>query len=664
MAIGFGRALATALSSGVKALGERAVEEEEKRDEMTKITLAQQLKNVEKAKEEAKKQQALIDAENFAVDALKGEQVTMKDGSKRTITPAMARQAVRRFGAESANKMILQGQIAFAAEKGGTVTAGGTRRSGALDTETVAALGEDEGAGIFGSRYSAVAKNTEAALRAMNIDPAGVDIPELSKVEGVEIFAGPALAETDTTALFTTIPGMESVQKVTKTMPTGEKTTTYKDIFGNDITEKFLGVDKSKVSDDRDTLYPDLEFGLAWKITSTGSVESLNEDVAFDKKTGERFLRDSEGKFTIPVKDKNIVTLTSYQLDALGGPQGVKERFDVLGEDGRKEYKEYNEQAESFEYLVKIFDEQLELLNKQENPDALVAPVGAVSEWIKFAQTNLGVGIEMVKDAAGALGIEFEGVDIARIENENAGFQQDLASETDPEKQLAIARKLYTSRQIIAAYYYAKSTGDTRISNQDFDQFLKTVSAGNADAQRAMYRARLEEAQTALSSKYTTFTGYLPPESSTDKSQQEIRNSILESIHPTRRPAAISTTVDKMFDSSVPVKTVSQIEEEISTVESKASKYRVQPIRIKDGKVDPDGDPVFAIIDEDGNPVMGTDGQLIVTDQPQVIAVKPETKGQEAKAREDFERTREQEAKAREDLERMIPRLIQSGVLR
>ena len=662
MAIGFGRALATALSSGVKALGERAVEEEEKRDEMTKITLAQQLKNVEKAKEEAKKQQALIDAENSAVGALKGQQVKMKDGSTQTITPAMARQAVRRFGAESANKMILQGQIAFAAEKGGTVTAGGTRRSGALDTETVAALGEDEGAGIFGSRYKTVAKNTEAALRAMNIDPAGVDIPELSKVEGVEIFAGPALAETDTTALFTTIPGMESVQKVTKTMPTGETTTTYKDIFGNDITEKFLGVDKSKVSDDRDTLYPDLEFGLAWQITSTGSVKSLNQDVAFDKKTGERFLRDSEGKFTIPVKDKNIVTLTSYQLEALGGPQGVEERFDVLGKDGRKAYKAYNEQAESFEYLVKIFDEQLSLIDT--HGDALVAPVGTVAEWVEFAKVNIGVAIKVGKDAAGELGIDFEGVNIASLEAKNAELQNQATKATDPEAKLAIARKLYTSRQIIAAYYYAKSTGDTRISNQDFDQFLKTVSAGSADAQRAMYRARIEEAQTALSSKYTTFTGYLPPDSSTDKSQQETRNALLNSIPPTRRPEAISTTVDTMFDSSVPVKTVSQIEEEISTVESTASKYSVQPIRIKDGKVDPDGDPVFAVIDEDGNPVVGTDGQLIVTDQPQVIAVKPETKGQEAKAREDFERTREQEAKAREDLERMIPRLIQSGVLR
>ena len=192
MAIGFGRALATALSAGTKRLGERAVEEEEKREEMTKITLAQQLKNVEKAKADAKNKQDLIDAENAAVSALKGEQVTMKDGSKRTITPAMARQAVRRLGAKEASLAILNGQIAFVSEDGGTVTAKKSRRAGTLDTETVAALGEEEGAGIFGSRYKAVAKNTEAALRAMNIDPAGVDIPELAEVSGVSIVSGPA----------------------------------------------------------------------------------------------------------------------------------------------------------------------------------------------------------------------------------------------------------------------------------------------------------------------------------------------------------------------------------------------------------------------------------------------------------------------------------------
>jgi len=492
MAIGFGRALATALSSGVKALGEQAVAEDEKRDEMTKITLAQQLKNVERAKAEAKKQQALIDAENAAVKALEGEQVPMKDGTKQTITPAMARQAVRRYGAEATYKMILQGQIAFAAKDGGKVIEGGTRKAGALDTETISALGEGEGGGIFGSRYSAVAKNTEEALRAMNIDPAGVDIPELAEVKDVRILPGPSLAKTDTTSLFTTVPGMETVTQVKTTKPTGETTTMYQDIFGNDITEKFVNIDKSKVSTDRDTLYSDLEFGLAWEIKTDGSVQSLNQDIAFDKKTGERYLRDSNGKFTIPVRDKNIVTLTSYQINALGGPKGVEDRFDILGEDGRKAFKAYNEQAESFEYLVKIFDEQLQLLDI--HGDDLVAPVGVVSEWVEFANVNLKVGISVVKDAAGELGIDFEGVDIGRIEEENARFQRDLQEATAPEDKLAIARKLYTSRQIIAAYYYAKSTGDTRISNQDFDQFLKTVQGGSEASQRAMYKARLSEA--------------------------------------------------------------------------------------------------------------------------------------------------------------------------
>jgi hypothetical protein len=117
-----------------------------------------------------------------------------------------------------------------------------------------------------------------------------------------------------------------------------------------------------------------------------------------------------------------------------------------------------------------------------------------------------------------------------------------------------------------------------------------------------MYRARTEEAQTALSSKYTTFTGYLPPESSTDKSQQETRNALLNSIPESRRPESISTTVDRMFDSNVPVKTTTQITEEIEEAEKTASKYRVERAFIKpDGTLtnntDPEGVEAFVVFE-------------------------------------------------------------------
>jgi hypothetical protein len=347
-------------------------------------------------------------------------------------------------------------------------------------------------------------------------------------------------------------------------------------------------------------LYTDLDFGLAWEIKSDGSVRSLNQDVAFDKKTGERYLRDSNGKFTVPVRENNIVTLTSYQLEALGGPQGVEDRFDVLGKDGRAAFKAYNEQAESFEYLVKIFDEQLKLLDIHGNP--LVALAGTVSEWVEFAKVNIGVGIEVVKDAAGELGIDFANVDIGNIEAQHEALQRKSEETTDPEDKLAIARELYTSRQIIAAYYYAKSTGDTRISNQDFDQFLKTVQGGSEAAQRAMYKARLSEAQTALTSKYTTFTSYLPPADSTSKSDQEARSSLLSSIPESRRPSAISATVDTMFNSSVETKTITEIIQEIETAEEKASKYRVDRAFIRpDGtltdNMDPEGVEAWVVFD-------------------------------------------------------------------
>ena len=576
MAIGFGRAIAAALAGTTKGLAEAAEKEDEKRDELTKITLAQKIKNIEKAQELSRKRDEEIAAETEAVDALMGFKIQGQQVSR-----AQATRAYRMYG-NNAPEILRQGLIQF--EDTGFIEEVKTpARMGAVE-ETEALIAD--GGGLFGKgRGESVSRDLKNTLSAMGYDPSGVEIAQKAKVVGAQVVSGPGAMKRESEYFYSDLPGHEMVEKVTITDPTdpNKVTTQFLSLDGSDVTDR-VKVGTTKLTKNADTLYPDLDFGLAWEIKPDGSVQSLNQDIAFDKRTGERYLRDSEGQFTIPVRDKNIVTLTSSQIEALGGADGVSDRFDVLGKDGRKAFKEYNEQAESFEYLVKIFDEQLALLDI--HGDSLVAPVGSVSEWVEFAKVNLKVGIEVVQDAAGELGIDFEGVDIGRIAEESARFERELQEATDPEAKLAIARKLYTSRQIVAAYYYAKSTGDTRISNQDFDQFLKTVQGGSEASQRAMYKARLSEAQTALTSKYTTFSSYLPPASSTKRSDQEARNALLESIPESRQPATIASTIDRMFDPKVETKTTTEIVEEIEEAEKTASKYNIKLTYVL-----PDGTP-------------------------------------------------------------------------
>jgi len=65
-----GRGIMAALSGGLTGLAEAAVREDEKRDELSKVTLAQAMNNIEQAKELARKRQEEIKEENETVESL------------------------------------------------------------------------------------------------------------------------------------------------------------------------------------------------------------------------------------------------------------------------------------------------------------------------------------------------------------------------------------------------------------------------------------------------------------------------------------------------------------------------------------------------------------------------------------------------------------------
>jgi hypothetical protein len=133
-----GRGIMAALSGGLTGLAEAAVREDEKRDELSKVTLAQAMNNIEQAKELARKRQEEIKEENETVESL----MSYETDTGKPISRGQAIKAYRQYGKNAAS-MLLQGQLSFEGE--GTVVEKPAVQRGTLDLEATGAMQETGG---------------------------------------------------------------------------------------------------------------------------------------------------------------------------------------------------------------------------------------------------------------------------------------------------------------------------------------------------------------------------------------------------------------------------------------------------------------------------------------------------------------------------------------
>jgi len=558
-----GRGIMAALSGGLTGLAEAAVREDEKRDELSKVTLAQAMNNIEQAKELARKRQEEIKEENETVESL----MSYETDTGKPISRGQAIKAYRQYGKNAAS-MLLQGQLSFEGE--GTVVEKPAVQRGTLDLEATGAM--QETGGLFArGRGEALAKRTEQGLKAAGYTAKGVDIPQRVEVEGVTVRAGKGLADVQRQQLYTNTPGLESVTRVDTVMPDGSKTTIYENLMGENVTEQVKTAQQQesfKIATDSNDLYSGIKpDGIAFKIGGDGVPKPLPFIVGYDQ-NGAAYRKDDTGEFNIKITDPSVLTLNSYQLDALGGADGVENVFDVL--------------------------------------DALVADIGSVSEFIEYAKVNFGVGVEVVKEA-GQEFLDLSESDFAILESKREDLERAQAEETDPRKKLAIARRLYQANQILFAYASARSvTNDTRISNQDFDLFFKTVSGSSASAQRAIYQNRLLDAKVAVTEKYTTLQ-------TTAQARGEGAMAILDSIPESRTPSGLDQTIIDVFETTTPAKTTEEVKQEAEEVSKERSNYLVQKRLVNPDTGEPDPNGIEAIVVErngqvqkypDGTPVV------------------------------------------------------------
>lgn len=616
----FAKNVGYALMGALEGTAEVFEKEDKRRDELTKVTLSTALQRYNDLDDERKKKVAEIEAEDAAVNALKGQVITLKDGSKDIISEAQARAAIRRYGAKELNQLLLSESIKFGTE--GKIGADKTTERSLLNLEAIESASA-KGAGWFGeTRYKDVATNTEQALRAMGIDPTAVKIPGKKEVSGVEIIAGEGTNKVTTSNKYTNIPGLAGgmITQVNSLSIDGKLTTSYRDLTGNDVTETvntaLKGGDKKfRIVDSYSALKEDDDLGwkgrgLAFKYNDDGSFKFQGYEVVYTKDG--RVLRKGEGSntFDTAVTDNSIITMPASNVAEAGGTSAIETAMDKISKEGRKAFQEYQTQAEALEYVENIFNRNIELLKI--HGDDLVSDIGSFANLVTYVQTNISSGISVLKDELGEY-IDLSGIDIGRAEERVANLKEQMAN-ADPDKKLSLARDLYSANQIVAAYYYAKSTGDTRISNADFDQFFKTVSAGTAEAQMAVYKDRMRQAAGSVKSKYTTLTSYVggDNEENLDAGDKAVRQRVLGSIPESRLPENIDSRITQMFDADVATKTTQQVAEEIDDAEKRAQNYGVELsfINPQTGQlttnIDPNGVEAYVILDKSGNPALGT----------------------------------------------------------
>lgn len=614
--MGWGRKLLAAATGTMTGLAEVAEKEDETRKDLTKTVLNTAITRWGKLEDERAKSQAKIDAEDAAVKALSGQTIDLKDGGKAIITEAQARKAIQRYGADNVNSMILQKQISFSGE--GEVKAGAGQTRELLNLEQIQKSGEAMGqtGGLFAKdRYASVADNTTSMLQAMGIDPKSVVIPTAKEVSGVEVFAGPGTDKVSKESLYTDIPGISGkmVNKVTRQSIDGALTTSYIDLLGNDVTDTITQGLQDKKSEyklvkDYSDLSDDINIrtsGLAFKMTKDGRPIAQNYSVVYTK-DGRVLKQGESGKFDTPVTDPEIMTLPASVVSALG-PDGLDGAFDALGKPGRKAYEDFNGQSEAFGRAINIVSNQMKLFNSLENPNSLVADVGAFATFKDYVMTEFGVALQFVEEE-GQKFLDLSPTEQAVLENRRDQLEKDMKSQTG-EIRLGTARRLYQANQILFAYSSARAvTNDTRISNQDFDLFFKTVSGQNADTQIAIYHNRLLDAKVAVGEMYTSL------KTAVDIADNENANKILSAIPEGRTAPGMDARINEAMGSDAPKRTTKEVQEESNDIRNVYDKVVIRPEVLNPNtfQIDPNGVEAYVAY-VNGKRMITTNNDIVLT---------------------------------------------------
>ena len=581
-----------ALSGTATGLAAGAIREDEERLELSKGIFKAGVTKAATEQEGIKDTLADIKTENEVVEQVKG---TVIDG--KLITEAQARALHR--AAKRQNKDVFEILNNYTISGEGTVAS--------VEPKTVdivpSGLGEieDEGGFMQKGRNKDVADQAASLLRAAGIDVT-MTKPQLPKVSGVSISPIEDTNVDYSNEYVLDAEGVPVTQVMAKRVTNKRTNTTTVTYFDKVNGQEYKVKKGEKISSSADAFKQDkpfIDFGPLVTINSEGGAEpmldaSRNIVYGYLMRNGEIRARRA-GTISDEVITDALVAGKDWAPSIASGDLNEQKKFEKLPSvvDFSKEAQELRTAKQNNDLLFSRSQRRLDLHKKYGN--RMYGPAGTFADFVtgtsKFVDGVVTIvnGLEELSNSDASLNEKIQFL-------ESGGNIQELKSIADQRdtfldryigtaQEISMARVLDAALATVTAYDLAKQTGDTRISNNDFDQYIKTVSGNTAEQTVNLIKQGLESNVGLYTSKHKSFT--ITKESIPQYLDQKFLSETdrIYNLYDTPRVYENRLkTMFKPFEKKDEVPVIKLDDFDIMPVETDAQGNKIRRVVMKDGR--------------------------------------------------------------------------------
>ena len=542
---GFLRGLGAAFSGAATGAAKAAVLEDERRVDVSKTVYADMVTQSDTFLERKQKILDEIDKEKQLVDSLALMEV---NGKPLTL---VERQGLVRFAL--ANNYEKPAEVLkdfeMNTEEGARIinTKGATKK---IATRTPQ---EDDSTLLFGSRTKAA---TEDALKLLKATGRDIDVtmPSRTSVEGVRFTRKPDTDVDFENAYIVGSDGIPTRQVLSKR--TYNKETNKVDVeYFDKSTGRAVEVDRDeRVSSSADAFSkekPFSDFGPLMVFGKDGLPELLKDETGkivsgYLMKNGEIRLQvagkisddvyNPQGQTVLIAGKDYAPSLASGDLSAFGKMfkfPPVKDFYTQL--------PELDIAAGANDILFSRSEKRLELHARY--GDSMYGIEGGFADLVTATNKVVKGTASIVLGLSGMRGATLE-EKIAYLDSSgqiselrNVADNQDelMKGVIGTAEEIAMARTIDSAIATVTAYDLAKQTGDTRISNQDFDAYISTVTGNTAAQTIKLIRNGLDDSLTIYTSKHGAVTrarNRIPDIEGTEQYQKSFDDALKTVVHP------------------------------------------------------------------------------------------------------------------------------------
>lgn len=571
-----GKAGLYALAGASEGLAEAFTAEDKLRKEETSKIYDTAVKNYKELQAKRDELAKSIKEEDDAVRSLQA--TALPNGHLLSQPEALAvYQASKRLGIPISELISGEKYEVKTTGKGNVYTTEGTTTKLVSDSETP----EGDGALIATGRQKQISSDARRLLRAAGI-PEEVTMPGTRTPSGVEIRPVDNLEVTFSNEYV--IDGNGEVTQQVLAKRTYNKRTkkievTYYNKDGRGEEFKFDRDKNQRIASAADAFKPTQrynDFGPLLRIGADGQVDYVrNESGAivygYQMKNGE-IRAQKEGKISDEVV-QDVVVGGKHYSDAMGrGDLTDINRIFKIGpvKDFYEALPQMDEAVVSNNLLFSRSEQRIALHRKYGN--RMYGITGAFADIVVAGEKLVNGAVTIVNGLQELQGKSLEekirylesGGNIDQLRALADNQESWLSKYAGTAQEIAMARVLDSAIATVTAYDLAKQTGDTRISNQDFDAYISTVTGNNAEQTINLIKRGLEDSLTIYSSRYTNLSNKrarIPRIEGLDQYQSTF-DTALRTVEP---PTIYEQRIQQMFKDLDPTQQITIKENDFSS---------------------------------------------------------------------------------------------------